>query len=100
MSSQEIEQCEILRRICDRGCSYFLDQEDSTGIDLFEHMRNEVALLKSALIRVGELVEAHEQELQAQIDQFKPHGYLSPDGDMTSMNFDGCKRLYVKKDRP
>jgi hypothetical protein len=51
---------------------------------------------KDVIIRAGELAEAREKELLATIESFVPHGYLSPDGFMTSMNFDGCQRLYIK----
>ena len=48
--SPEIEsRFEIIRRICDRGRSYFLEQRDSAGIDFFEHLENEVHWLKKAV---------------------------------------------------
>lgn len=43
------ERINILRRICVRGRNYFLGKEDSTGIDLFEHMETEVGWLASAI---------------------------------------------------
>lgn len=43
------EHINILRRICARGRSLFLANEDSIGVDMFEHMENEVNLLANVV---------------------------------------------------
>jgi hypothetical protein len=39
-------QLDILRRICDRGLAYGLDNEHTYVVDLFQHMKDEVARLR------------------------------------------------------
>lgn len=49
LSSEAEARFEILQRICARGRNYFLDKKDSRGIDLFEHMEQEVHRLHLCL---------------------------------------------------
>lgn len=37
---------EILERICTRGRNYFAEKKETHGVDLFEHLENEIRLLK------------------------------------------------------
>lgn len=46
-------QFEILDRICVRGKNYFFDKQDSLGIDLFEHMQQEVERTRLYLEKYG-----------------------------------------------
>lgn len=46
MTPFESEQFAILKRICIRGRSLFLEQEYSVGVDMFEHMEQAVERLR------------------------------------------------------
>lgn len=39
-------QFDILERICSRGRTLFLDKEDSLGVDMFEHLEQEIKRLR------------------------------------------------------
>lgn len=51
MSGVVDSQWEILKRICARGRTYFLEKEDSVGVDLFEHIEQEIERTKLYLER-------------------------------------------------
>ena len=42
-------QLDILRRICDRGLSYGVEQEHTHVVDLFQHLKDEVQRLRTML---------------------------------------------------
>ena len=46
---QIAERLDILRRICTRGKNYFVETQDSMGVDLFDHMTTEVGYLAGDL---------------------------------------------------
>jgi hypothetical protein len=46
-------QFEVLDRICVRGKNYFYDKGDSRGIDLFEHLQQEIDRLKKMMETYG-----------------------------------------------
>lgn len=47
MNSPTVEsQFDILERICARGRTLFLDKEDSLGVDMFEHLEQEIKRLR------------------------------------------------------
>jgi hypothetical protein len=41
---------EILERICTRGRNYFAEKKETYGVDLFEHIENEIRLLKEVCL--------------------------------------------------
>jgi hypothetical protein len=49
LSSEVEERLRILQRICARGRNYFLMIDNSKGIDMFEHMEQEVYRLELCL---------------------------------------------------
>ena len=38
---------DVLDRIADRGRNYFVEKNDTHGVDLFEHFQNELRLLRN-----------------------------------------------------
>lgn len=43
---------EILERICTRGLNYFSEKKETHGVDLFEHLENEIRLLKDECLKL------------------------------------------------
>lgn len=45
LHSPHLDRLLVLRRICDRGRDYFYHKKDNSGIDLFEHLGQEIERL-------------------------------------------------------
>lgn len=58
------EQFLVLERICVRGKNYFYAKKDSRGIDLFEHMQQEVAALKTYMEDYGSTMVSRPQRIR------------------------------------
>lgn len=52
MTPEQIERTEILRRIGERGLSKALSEQDDAYVDLFQHLLNEIELLRRTPIEL------------------------------------------------
>ena len=49
MNPQVAERLQVLRRIADRGQNHALSYEDTHGVDCWQHLQNELAVLTKEL---------------------------------------------------